>query len=52
MNTLTVALDLPRDLLGALDVPQARLEVRLRELIALEGSKGEESSSPLVQGLS
>jgi len=36
MNTLTVALDLPRDLLGALDVPQARLEVRLRELIALE----------------
>jgi len=36
MSTLTVALDLPRDLLGALDVPQAGLEVRLRELIALE----------------
>ena len=36
MSTLTVALDLPRDLLGALDVPQARLKARLRELIALE----------------
>ncbi len=36
MSTLTVALDLPRDLLGALDVPQAQLETRLRELIALE----------------
>jgi predicted HTH domain antitoxin len=33
---LTVALDLPRDLLGALDVPQVQLETRLRELIALE----------------
>ena len=36
MNTLTVRLDLPRDLLGALDVPEARLETRLRELIAVE----------------
>lgn len=36
MSTLTVALDLPRDLLGALDVPQVQLETRLRELIALE----------------
>ena len=36
MSTLTVALDLPRDLLGALDVPQTGLEARLRELIALE----------------
>jgi len=36
MSTLTVALDLPRDLLGVLDVPQAQLETRLRELIALE----------------
>ncbi|MFP4395509.1 MAG: UPF0175 family protein [Anaerolineales bacterium] len=36
MNTLTVALELPRDLLGALEVPQTQLEVRLRELIALE----------------
>jgi len=36
MSTLTVSLDLPRDLLGALDVPEARLETRLRELIALE----------------
>lgn len=36
MNTLTVTLDLPRDLLGTLDVPRERLESRLRELIALE----------------
>jgi len=36
MNTVTVALDLPRNLLGALDVPQTQLEARLRELIALE----------------
>ena len=36
MTTLTVALDLPRDLLGALDVPQTEVEARLRELIALE----------------
>jgi predicted HTH domain antitoxin len=36
MSTLTVSLDLPRDLLGALDVPEARLETRLRELIAVE----------------
>lgn len=36
MHTLTVALELPRDLLGALDVPRTQMEVRLRELIALE----------------
>ena len=36
MSTLTVALSLPRDLLGALDIPQVQLETRLRELIALE----------------
>jgi predicted HTH domain antitoxin len=36
VTTLTVALDLPRDLLGALDVPQTEVEARLRELIALE----------------
>lgn len=36
MGVLTVSLDLPRDLLGALDVPEARLETRLRELIAIE----------------
>jgi len=36
MSTLSVALDLPRDLLGALDVPRVQLESRLRELIALE----------------
>jgi len=36
MNTLTVTLDLPRDMLGVLDVPRVRLETRLQELIALE----------------
>ncbi len=36
MSTLTVALELPRDLLGALDVPQTQVEAHLRELIALE----------------
>jgi len=35
MHTMTVSLDLPRDLLGALDVPLTDVEVRLRELIAL-----------------
>lgn len=36
MSTLTVSLEVPRDLLGALEVPQEQLEARLRELIALE----------------
>ncbi len=36
MNTVTVRMDLPRDLLGALEVPESRLERRLRELIAVE----------------
>lgn len=36
MSTLTVSLDVPRDLLGALEVPREQLEARLRELIALE----------------
>ena len=36
MTTLTVAVELPRDLLGALEVPQTQMEARLRELIALE----------------
>ncbi len=36
METLTVALRLPRDLLAALDVSSAQLEPRLLELIALE----------------
>ena len=36
MQTLTVALELPRDLLEALDVSQAEIEPRLRQLIALE----------------
>jgi len=36
MSTVVVALELPRDLLGALEVPQTQMEARLRELIALE----------------
>jgi len=36
MSTMTVAVELPRDLLGTLEVPQAQMEARLRELIALE----------------
>ena len=36
MPPLKVALELPRDLLGALDVPPIEVEARLRELIALE----------------
>ncbi|HBY98363.1 MAG TPA: hypothetical protein DEP84_31210 [Chloroflexi bacterium] len=36
MSTLTVSLEVPRDLLGALEVPREQLEARLRELIALE----------------
>ncbi len=36
MTTVTVAVELPRDLLGALEVPQTQIEARLRELIALE----------------
>ena len=35
-STLTVSLQFPRDLLGALEVPQEQLEARLRELIALQ----------------
>ncbi|MCX6060587.1 MAG: UPF0175 family protein [Chloroflexi bacterium] len=36
MDTMTVPIELPRDLLGLLDVPSEHLEPRLRELIALE----------------
>ena len=36
MSTLTVSLELPRDLLGALDTPQARLGDRQGKLMALE----------------
>ena len=36
MDTLTVTLEFPRDLLGALEVPQTEMEARLRELIVLE----------------
>ena len=35
MSTLTVTLEFPRDLLGALDVPATQVEAELRELIAL-----------------
>ena len=36
MLTVNVNISLPRDLLGALDVPEVRVEGRLRELIAFE----------------
>ncbi len=36
MNTLTVNLEFPQNVLGTLKVPEARLALRLRELIALE----------------
>jgi len=36
MDVMKIPLELPRDLLGALDVSPALLEPRLRELIALE----------------
>ena len=36
MEELTVHLNLPRDLLGVLDVSETDLEKRLRELIAIE----------------
>ena len=36
MESLKVQLELPRDLLGALDVPETELEPQLRQLIALE----------------
>ncbi|HNT74562.1 MAG TPA: UPF0175 family protein [Anaerolineae bacterium] len=36
MSLLTVSLELPRDLLSALEGPQVQIEARLRELIALE----------------
>lgn len=36
MNALTVEVDLPGDVLGALDVPKGRAQERVKELIALE----------------
>jgi predicted HTH domain antitoxin len=36
MSRLTVSLELPRDLLGALDIPESQLASRLLELVALE----------------
>ena len=36
MNTLTVSLELPKDMLGTLDVSETRLGTRLKELIAIE----------------
>ncbi|MBC7226367.1 MAG: UPF0175 family protein [Thermoflexales bacterium] len=36
MRVLDVHLQLPRDLLGALDVPEEQVERRLREMIAIQ----------------
>lgn len=36
MKRLNIRLDLPRDLLGALDVPEAEVGPQLKRLIALE----------------
>ena len=36
MSSLTVSLDLPRDLLGALNVTEQQLGPRIKELVALE----------------
>ncbi|MCP4211606.1 MAG: UPF0175 family protein [Halieaceae bacterium] len=36
METVTVTLDLPRNLLGALDVPEVRIDDHVRELVAIE----------------
>lgn len=35
MNNVTVQMDLPRDILGALDIPETALAARLRELIVV-----------------
>lgn len=36
MSRLTVSLELPRDFLGALDIPESQLASRLLELVSLE----------------
>ena len=36
MSTLSFNLKIPRDLIGALDIPEAQLEARILELVALE----------------
>ena len=36
MSTVTVNLQIPRDLLGTLDIPETQLEMRILELVALE----------------
>lgn len=36
MSTMTVSLDLPRDLVSVLDVPEMSVGARLKELIAVE----------------
>jgi predicted HTH domain antitoxin len=44
-NTIRVELDLPRDLLGALNVTENDLEPRLKRLIALELFREQQISS-------
>lgn len=36
MNTVSIHVSFPRDLLGALDVPEVQVEKRLQELIVVE----------------
>jgi predicted HTH domain antitoxin len=36
MNMMTVSVDLPRDLLGVLEVPESHVAQQVRELIAME----------------
>ena len=45
MNKLTVNLQLPRDLIGILDVVEVQVETRIMELIALELFREERISS-------
>ncbi len=36
MNMLSVTLDFPRNILGALDIPETQIRSRLKEMIVLE----------------
>ena len=51
MSKLTVNLQLPRDLLGALDIPEPQLEAHILELVALELFRQERISTGKAAGL-